>query len=182
MNRRQCLQKIGLPAATLVISAPYLPRSFAQGADKVQSLSQALRWLDQLQTAPGVQTTGAWPLSVVLEHLAQSIEMSMDGFPEPKSALFQNTLGTAAFTFFKLRGKMSHSLSEPIPGAPALAPAAAWITASKRLQSAITRFEAHKTALKPHFAYGLLSKSDYALAHTMHIANHQDEVTMNRLA
>jgi Protein of unknown function (DUF1569) len=27
----------------------------------------------------------------------------------------------------------------------------------------------------PHFAYGQLSKTDFALAHAFHIANHQDE-------
>jgi hypothetical protein len=34
----------------------------------------------------------------------------------------------------------------------------------------------------PHFAYGNLSKSDYAMAHSMHIANHQDEIIIHRLA
>jgi hypothetical protein len=167
-----------------LIAAPALrpAHALAQGDAKVQSLSAALLWLDQLQTAPGIKTSGVWPLSAIFEHLSQSIEMSMDGFPAPKSELFQRTLGTAAFSVFKWRGKMSHSLAEPIPGAPALTPAAAWQPAALRLRAAITRFEAHKAALKSHFAYGQLSKSDYALAHTMHIANHQDEIAVHRLA
>ena len=41
---------------------------------------------------------------------------------------------------------------------------------------AIQRFAAHNGALKPHFAYGALAKSDFALAHGLHIANHQDEI------
>lgn len=167
-----------------LLAAPALLRTdaWAQADAKVKSLPAALLWLDQLQTAPGVKTSGAWPLSAVLEHLSQSIEMSMDGFPEPKSALFQNTLGTVAFTVFKFRGQMSHSLAEPIPGAPALNPLPSWQGAAQRLRTAIARFEAHKAPLKPHFAYGNLSKSDYALAHTMHIANHQDEIALHRLA
>ena len=50
--------------------------------------------------------------------------MSLDGFPQPKSAAFQRTVGAAAFTVFQWRGKMTHGLDEPIPGAPALTPRA----------------------------------------------------------
>ncbi|MFM6990747.1 MAG: DUF1569 domain-containing protein, partial [Rhodoferax sp.] len=87
---------------------------------KVQSLDDVMRWLDRLDRATQVSSSTAWKISAVLEHMAQSVDMSMDGFPEPKSALFQATLGSAAFAVFRLRGKMSHGLTEPIPGAPAL--------------------------------------------------------------
>jgi Protein of unknown function (DUF1569) len=178
MQRRSFL----IHASAVAASAALPACLWAQESSKVQSLAGALLWLDQLEGAPGVKTSGAWPLSAVLEHLSQSIEMSMDGFPQPKSALFQNTVGTAAFTVFKLRGKMSHSLAEPIPGAPVLTPSLAWRPAAARLRAAITRFNAHSAGLKPHFAYGNLSKSDYAAAHSMHIANHQDEISIHRLA
>lgn len=178
MQRRSFLIQTSAIAASLAMPA-YLG---AQEISKVQSLSQALLWLDQLEAAPGVKTSGAWPLSAVLEHLSQSIEMSMEGFPQPKSALFQNTLGAAAFTVFKLRGQMSHSLAEPIPGAPVLTPSLAWRPAAARLRAAITRFNSSSAPLKPHFAYGALSKPDYAIAHSMHIANHQDEISMHQLA
>lgn len=178
MQRRHFLTR-----SSGLISSVWLPSlALAQDDTKVQSLSQALLWLDQLETAPGVKTTGAWPLSAILEHLSQSIEMSMDGFPQAKSALFQNTLGTAAFSVFKWRGQMSHSLSEPIPGAPVLTPFPAWKPSANRLRSAISRFQAHKADLKPHFAYGKLSKADFSIAHTLHIANHQDEIAVNRFA
>ncbi len=143
---------------------------------KVQSLDDALRWLDQLESAAGAKTTGTWPLVTVLDHLAQSIEMSMTGFPQPKSALFQNTLGAAAFALFKWRGRMSHGLAEPIPGAPALVSHGDWKVTAQRLRGAIAGFNAYSGALKPHFAYGNLSKADFALAHSFHIANHQDEI------
>lgn len=145
---------------------------------KVQSLDDALHWLDRLERARGPHTTGAWPLSAVLDHLAQSIEMSVDGFPQPKSELFQKTAGAAAFSFFKWRGRMAHGLAEPIPGAPALAAGADWRPGAARLRQAIARFNGHPGALQPHFAYGPLAKSDYALAHCFHIANHQDEVVL----
>ena len=90
MERRLFLHTLG---ACAVATSPFVMAAPDPSA-KVQSLSDALRWLDQLQQAPGIKTTGAWPLVAILEHMAQSIEMSMQGFPQPKSALFQNTLGT----------------------------------------------------------------------------------------
>jgi Protein of unknown function (DUF1569) len=145
---------------------------------KVQNLSEALVWLDKLNKASNINMTGSWPVVSVLEHLSQSIEMSLDGFPQPKSALFQNTAGSAAFAFFKLRGRMSHGLAEPIPGAAVLTTQGDWHPAAERLRVAITRFNGHTGALKPHFAYGNLSKTDFALAHAFHIANHQDEFVL----
>lgn len=144
----------------------------------VQSLTQALAWLDRLEGAVSPRTTGAWPLSSVLDHLAQSIEMSLEGFPQPKSELFQKTAGSAAFAVFKWRGRMSHGLAAPIPGAPGLTAGADWRPAALRLRRAIERFDAHGGPLMPHFAYGALPKADYALAHTLHIANHQDEIVL----
>lgn len=141
----------------------------------VRSLEDSLRWLDRLEKAGSVTTTGAWPPGAVFAHLAQSIEMSMDGFPQPRSPLFQATAGSAAFAFFKWRGRMSHGLDEPIPGAPALPGGADWKPGAVRLRQAITRFSTFTGPLQPHFAYGTLSKSDFALAHSLHIANHQDE-------
>ena len=144
----------------------------------VQTLDESLRWLDRLERAGAVTAVGAWPLGAVLEHLAQSIEMSMDGFPQPKSALFQGTAGSMAFSYFKWRGRMTHSLAEPIPGAPALGAGADWKPGASRLRQAITRFNAYSGPLKPHFAYGKLSKPEFAQAHNMHITNHQDEIVV----
>jgi hypothetical protein len=166
MNRREFL--IVPLALTGGIAMADLP--------KVQSLDDSLRWLDRLEKSPGVKAIGAWPLGAVLEHLAQSIEMSMDGYPQLRSALFQNTAGNAAFTFFRMRGRMSHGLAEPIPGAPALSARADWAPGAIRLRQAIGRFNGYNGALQPHFAYGPLTKTEFALAHNLHIANHQDEI------
>lgn len=144
----------------------------------VQSLDDTLRWLDRLEQATRVEAIGAWPVGAVLEHLAQSIEMSIDGYPQARGALFQRTAGGAAFAYFKWRGRMSHGLADPIPGAPALAAGADWKPASLRLRAAIMRFNNHAGALQPHFAYGVLSKQEFALAHRLHIGNHSDEIVV----
>jgi hypothetical protein len=164
---------------TLVITQATTLTSYAMAdTDRVQSLDDALRWLDRLEKAASVKSTTAWKMGAVLEHLAQSIDMSMDGFPEPKSALFQNTVGMAAFAVFKWRGRMSHGLTEPIPGAPALDQTDNWKHSADLLRVAIKRFNGNMGVLKPHFAYGELSRADFALAHAFHIANHQDEIVV----
>ena len=108
----------------------------------------------------------------LLQHLAQSIEYSMKGYPEMKSAAFRAVLGNAAFAVFNARGAMSHSLTEPIPGAPALDAKVALKDSVRRLLDALAAFEAWSGALRPHFAYGELDKAQYTRAHLMHLANH----------
>jgi Protein of unknown function (DUF1569) len=168
MNRRQLM---------LAASAFAAGRSLAD-EPKVQSMDGALLWLDRLEKARTVQTTGEWPMIAVLEHLAQSIEMSMDGFPQPDSEFFQQMAGTVVFTFFEWTGVMSHDLAEPIPGAPALTLEGNWRKGSARLRTALVRFDGYSGTLQPHFAYGRLDKKKFARAHALHIANHQDEVVV----
>lgn len=167
---------------TLLLAAPALVAvPFATAAPpeaSIRTLGAARRWLERVESSNNLRTTGAWPISTVLQHLAQSIEMSMDGYPQPRSALFQHTVGSGAFAFFKWRGRMSHSLSEPIPGAPPLIASAERAAAIARLRAAIARFEGYGGELRPHFAYGALDKSDYALAHSLHIGNHQEEIVL----
>ena len=124
----------------------------------------------------GHKSSGAWTLAQVLHHAAQSVEYSVRGFPQPKSAFFQATAGNLAFMFFDARGKMSHSLAEPIPGAPAIEASEALDAAIARALKSLRDFEAHSGPLAPHFAYGALDKTQYTRAHLMHLANHWTEV------
>ena len=139
------------------------------------SLGDAMREVERLSQAAvqAVPPATAWNWSQTLEHCAQSIEFSLQGFPAPKSALFQNTLGAAAFNAFALRGRMSHNLAEPIPGAPALDASTPDASAAlARLRKTVQDFAAHAGPLHPHFAYGALSKAQYEQAHAMHLADH----------
>lgn len=148
----------------------------AVGAAKhLANLDAAAAWAEALATQATAKTTAGWPLGQVLEHLAQSIDFSRNGFPLPKSPWFQATAGRAAFAWFQWRGRMSHGLSEPIPGAPALR-AATVAEGAAALRQAIAAFQTHTGPLKPHFAYGDLPKADYAQAHLMHIVNHRDHI------
>ncbi len=118
-----------------------------------------------------------WTLPQVLQHLAQSIEFSIHGFPELKPAWFRATLGSTAFAFFNARGQMSHALTEPIPGAPALDASLSLKASVQRLLDAMDAFSAYKGEFFPHFAYGKLDREQYERAHLMHIANHWQQLT-----
>ena len=139
------------------------------------TLGEAMREVERLSAAPvrPLDPATAWNWQQTLEHCAQSIEYSLQGFPQPKSALFQSVLGAPAFQVFAWRGRMSHNLAEPIPGAPALDALAPDATAAlARLREAVQAFTAHAGPLQPHFAYGALDKAQYEQAHAMHLANH----------
>ena len=139
----------------------------------IDNWAEARRAVEALRS--GWRSRSGWDLPQTVHHLAQSIEYSMTGFPEPRPALFQATAGKAALAFFEARGRMSHSLTEPIPGAPALQRDQSLPPALDRLLQAMGRFEAFSGTLKPHFAYGELDKAAYTRAHLMHLANHWTE-------
>ena len=154
-------------------SAPLVACSAAE-VKTFPTLAAASAAIESL--AKGHKHVGAWTLAQMLNHAAQSIDYSIDGFPEMKSALFRNAVGRVAFAVFQARGKMGHTLDEPIPGAPALDAQAPLESAMARALAALRRFEAHSGALAPHFAYGELDKAQYTRAHLMHLANHWSEV------
>lgn len=136
-----------------------------------KTLDEALGELDRLTQPEALPPATAWGWAQTLAHCAQSVEYSMTGFPQAKSQVFQRTVGTAAFKVFAWRGRMSHDLGEPIPGAPVLE-AGSVEEAVGRLKRAVQAFTQWNAPLRPHFAYGELSKTEYEQAHAMHLANH----------
>ena len=130
-------------------------------------------WADALLAAPHRSLT-VWPVPRVVAHAAQSIEYSVDGYPESRAAWFRHSAGALAFAAFSRRGRMSHDTVQDIPGAAA--PAEVALSDSlRRLHAAIARFDA-ATRLQPHFAYGALDRADYVRAHLMHLAEHAREI------
>lgn len=111
----------------------------------------------------------SWPH--VLEHCAQSIEYSMDGFPKLKPWIIRATVGRIVAGRFLSRGSFSHDRGGPIPGAPALSLTDA-DAAFARLEAAVSRFEAHEGPLKEHFVFGRVTKENFGQLHAMHIQDH----------
>jgi hypothetical protein len=176
-ERRSTLRRIGVVVGVGAFSAPLVVNAVHPAAltsERFASIADALKTLEQLRTQPP-HMTGAWDLPHVLHHTAQSVEYSMSGFPAPKPAWFRATLGSYAFALFNARGQMTHSLSEPIPGAPDIAQGQPLAPAIDHAVAALQAFERYTGPLAPHFAYGALTKPDYARAHLMHLANHWAE-------
>lgn len=124
-------------------------------------------------------TQGVWSVSEVFQHCTLSIIGSMQGYPEAKSAVFQATVGQAAFQVFKAAGAMRHHLSEHIPGLSTLDKTLSNDEALAGLIAALSQFSQYQGPLAPHFAYGQLSHADYALAHQLHIRNHLQEFQLS---
>jgi hypothetical protein len=176
-ERRSAVRKVGVVVGVGALAAPVLVsavRPAPLGAERFASIAAALNTLAQLKIA-APRMTGTWDVAHVLHHTAQSIGFSMVGFPALKPAWFRATLGSYAFALFNARGAMSHDLTEPIPGAPAIAQGQPLIPAVDHAIAALRAFDAHTGALQPHFAYGTLDKPDYTRAHLMHLANHWNE-------
>lgn len=176
-SSRRNFVKAGLGAVTLGAAggAAWLAAGPAKPEPGIVS---ALAALAQIEAADVVKSSGAWRPFKVLHHLAQSVEMSLVGYPQHKSELFQRTAGAAAFAVFRRRGKMQHGLDEPIPGAPEIAATGDVSEAINRLRSALLAFEGFTGVLAPHFAYGVLSHEQYAVAHALHVNNHLLEFSL----
>ncbi len=178
-ERRRALRRLGLVVGVGALAAPVVVSAVRPGGLSLpafDSVDAALRTLEQLRTS-APRMSGAWDLAHVLHHAAQSIEFSMAGFPALKPAWFRASLGSYAFALFNARGQMSHSLDEPIPGAPPLVQGQELVPAIDRALAALRAFDRHAGTLAPHFAYGALDKPAYTRAHLMHLANHwQDAV------
>ncbi|MCG6140338.1 DUF1569 domain-containing protein [Leptospira mtsangambouensis] len=133
-----------------------------------------------LQSDPkGIQVAGNWSPGKVFTHCAQSIEYSLNGYPEMKSSLFRGSVGKIAFSVFAFKNKMNHGLEEPIPGAEEISNATELKVGITRLIKAIDDFSKTKeSSLRPHFAYGELTKEEYDVAHSLHIKNHMERVLL----
>jgi hypothetical protein len=133
----------------------------------------------EILTNGNYQTSGNWDLHQIFNHCAQSIEYSMIGYPEHQSELFKSTVGKLAFTAFLSKGKMTHGLSEPIPGAETIVKSNNIELAYQRLKESLVNFQNFEGKLAPHFAYGALNKLEYEKAHVMHINNHLSEIMLS---
>jgi len=181
MTRKKFLTTSTIAVSALAVSGTALHSCTDTAPDKKRlivfaSLEEAMREFEQIEQAARsnnhIEIAGQWNLAQHLTHCAQSIEFSMSGFPESKSWLFQRTAGALAFALFSARGAMSHNTNEPIPGAAVLSPELSIEQAFARLRASVEAFQQYDKDLADHFAYGKLSKAEYAKAHTMHLADH----------
>lgn len=177
MNRRT-LMKTSLLALAAVGTSGTAVWFSIEKSQQVLNVDAALTILQNL-SRKDVLHSGEWNPYQIFSHCAQSIEFSMQGFPEHKSQVFKNTVGSLAFSAFYAKGRMHHGLNEGIPGASIIEPQGQVNQALVRLIKAFNDFKAFNRPLAPHFAYGELSKHEYELAHVMHLYNHLQEITVS---
>lgn len=166
MNRRHFIISGSTLTAAVAAGWFVLPSN----KDKL-SIASVIDRLVLMRKQP-VSFYGDWNSFQTFTHLAQSVEYSMLGYPEHKSELFKSTLGKSAFNVFSSKGYMKHNLEESIPGAPSLSAEGSSEDAINRLIVALQNFSAHNGELAEHFAYGALTKDEYAIAHVLHIHDH----------
>ncbi|MBE1301777.1 MAG: DUF1569 domain-containing protein [Alteromonadaceae bacterium] len=169
MNRRIFIAStagVGILAALGTASWCVIP----ENADDL-SIASLVNRLKAMQKQD-IVFASSWTSFQCFNHMAQSVEYSMTGYPEHKSDLFKTVVGTAAFTAFSNKGYMKHNLEEAIPGAPELIVQGDTKESIQRLIDALVTFENFSGELAPHFAYGGLTKAEYALAHVLHANDH----------
>ncbi len=139
------------------------------------NFDQVTQWLDDT-AAKDPATSGPWPISTILCHCAQSIELTLSGFPSLKPPIFRKSVGPTAYWVFSSLSGTRHGLSDLIPGTKRADIDAPLPRSIARLREAIDQFRRHDGKLKPHFAYGALSRDQLERAHAMHFSEHLSEI------
>ena len=181
MNRRTFIKASIVSGVTIVgVGGGSLLLIDGTNQDEL-TIDLALKKLDVLSTLNNESLIhlGEWDPYQIFTHCAQSVEFSMSKFPIHKSSFFKNTLGKLAFSIFSHKGKMTHGLNEPIPGAPTLSSktnTSDFKKALNRLKEALMAFDKYQGDIAPHFAYGELTKKEFEMAHVLHLYNHLQEI------
>jgi hypothetical protein len=175
MNRRNVL--LGIMAGGFVVGTSGVVWLGSGSNDRALTIDASLKTLDKLMNDK-IATLGEWNIYQILIHSAQSVEFSMSSFPEHKPALFKKTVGKLAFAAFSAKGKMTHDLSEAIPGAPLIKESGDIRYAYQRLKESMIKFKGYHGHLAEHFAYGNMTKHQYEQAHAMHFYNHLLEIEL----
>lgn len=177
MDRRQFIKGVGVASGVLMAAGSSAWLLIDGVNEQDLTVEAALKKLKQLEVDQ-LSYTGKWNLSQIFIHCAQSVEFSMTRFPVHKPEVFKSTVGKLAFEVFSTKGRMTHGLSEVIPGAPALDASANVQESFERFKNSLIEFSNYKGSLAPHFAYGELNKREYEKAHIMHFYDHMQEVTV----
>jgi hypothetical protein len=136
----------------------------------VQFVSLGEAMVDVEQLLAGHATVGRWSLGQILNHLALTIRMSMEGFPVkfPRSVrrLFSPVGRRLSFGLGRLpEGFRAPQAYIPSPGLDA-------DTQAENFRTAIERFGAFTGRLDEHPLLGHLSPSQWERFHRLHCAHH----------
>ena len=141
---------------------------------RFRTLSQAEEHLERIEKAPAYKATGLWSEAQIFDHLANSFENSVSGYPGLLPAVLRKTIGRMIFRSQQKNGFMKPG--SPNPNAPKVRAEGDAKQALKRLRKAIVQFKAHDGEMAVHPAFDRLSKDEFSHLHAMHMANHFEHI------
>lgn len=176
MSRKTFL-KLSLGVAAAASFSPLLGGCSSPGRKlRFKTTDDVRAELDLIEANLPVTMQQPWSLYKVLNHLAQSCEYSMTGYPQMDSSAKQ-AVAKIVFNVFKSQGYMSHDLGAVVPGAPEIPDDGPLEDGFLRLRNALSDFDNFTGVLFPHFSYGNLSAEEWVLAHAFHCADHFSSLT-----
>src|SRR5262245_39643223 len=132
---------------------------------RLADLDAVVREAQALHTQ-GYTRGGTWSLGQMCDHLAQTIERSMDGFPAKLPAPVRWLITWLYWKKVERHEPMKRKVDAPKWLAPP--PAVEDPVGLARLQAAVARFNAHPAALHPSPVFGRLTKEQWHECHVWH--------------
>lgn len=117
-----------------------------------------------------------WSMYHTLVHCAETIEYSMNGYPEMKPAFLRATVGKLAIKKFLRQGYMKHSLVADVAGGRKIKEDGSFEEGKNILLSMIDEFLNYKGKFAPHLLFGNLSREEYDQYFVLHIQDHFSEL------
>jgi hypothetical protein len=128
--------------------------------------------------ANGYGRAGNWSLGQCCDHLASTMERSLEGFPSKLPLPFR-----VAARWVALPGILKHrQFKRRFPSPPYLEPAAAQddVAALERLRATVSRLKSHAGELQSHPVFGKLTRAQWQEVHLWHCEHHLSFLTPGR--
>jgi hypothetical protein len=136
---------------------------------RLHTLDEALEELERLEKG-GVATLGIWSYYQILRHLADHIDFSISGFPFVRSRFIREKIGPTLFRQMVSSGHMPAGFRSLTPETTRIEGDAK--SEMRRLKSEIQRFMSHTGPFADHPLFGRLTREEWNMLHSYHIANH----------
>ncbi len=136
---------------------------------RFRSLDDARQELTRIESSV-VEATGLWSLGQIYNHLSESLEHCTSSYPRYAPKFLRRTIGPLAFRSMRNKGYMPPGSMNP--DAPRAREDQDAESAMRRLRSALARFEAFDGTHPEHPFFGSLTRDDWRILQTFHLANH----------
>lgn len=132
------------------------------------TLAEVMPEVDRL--LKGHKTVGRWSLGQICKHLTQTINGSVEGFPEKAPWVIRKTVGPIAKRHVLSSGKMPTGMKLPEKHLPR--PDLDARAEAEALRGALSFYSAHVGPLADHPLFGPLGHDQWSLLHCIHCAHH----------